>query len=183
MNARTLDRRREIGPTLDDAMNEFHRLYGEYLDNRRKTESLRVRAGQLLLVMRRRVEAGEAGNVTWWDWFEQHCVRSRKDAERVMRLAKAEDPEAAGLEERTKTREAVAKHRQGKNSPAYCKREAEPEILPPEPQVTVTVTGKIDPTKNYICPDSLDSRVREWVVAQIKPDGNGAEPDTRPDQA
>ena len=75
----------------------------------------RLQAGLLLLQLRERIEAGEEGNVTWWEWFEtQDLGRSRKDCERLMRIAGAEWPEKAMADEREKTRLAVAKHREKK---------------------------------------------------------------------
>lgn len=34
-------------------------------------------------------------NVSWWDWYVIKSVRSRKDAEKLMRPASADDAEAA----------------------------------------------------------------------------------------
>lgn len=66
---------------------------------REKAESLRVEAGQMLVDLRRRVEA-EFGNV-WWKWQSGKFTRGRKDIEKVMRLAKSDDPEAAAEKERS----------------------------------------------------------------------------------
>ena len=65
----------------------------------------RLAAGQLLLRLRQRIEAGEDGDIAWWDWFEENIERSRKDGERLMRIASAEDPKAALEVERAKDRE------------------------------------------------------------------------------
>jgi hypothetical protein len=72
----------------------------------------RLAAGQLLLQLRRRIEAGEEGDVAWWDWFEkQDMGRGRKDCERLMRIASAEDPEAALADDQAKTRDRVRRLR------------------------------------------------------------------------
>ena len=94
-----LDRRRRHVETIQDMVDEIHRQFGEVKDAEWKAESSRIYAGKLLLSLRERIEAGEDGEgVNWWEWYEAHFVRSRKDAEKVMRLARSEDPEAA-LEE------------------------------------------------------------------------------------
>jgi hypothetical protein len=81
----------------------------------------RVAAGQKLLSLRQRIEAGEEGDVAWWDWFEKQDIgRSRKDCEKLMRIASADDPEAALEDERERVRLAVAKSREKKKQlPAY----------------------------------------------------------------
>jgi hypothetical protein len=73
-----------------------------------EAESHRLDAGRMLLVLRKRIE-GDGGQ--WWKWYHDHFTRSRKDAEKVMRLASATDPEAAAETERAETRTRVAKHR------------------------------------------------------------------------
>ena len=65
----------------------------------------RLAAGQLLLHLRERIEAGEQGDVAWWDWFEANIERSRKDCERLMRMASSPDPDAALADERAKDRD------------------------------------------------------------------------------
>jgi hypothetical protein len=88
----------------------------------------RVQAGQKLLELRQRIEAGEEGDVAWWDWFEtQDIVRSRKDAEKLMRIASAEDPEAALEDDNAKARERMRKLRDGAN--VRSKPEATPQAL------------------------------------------------------
>jgi hypothetical protein len=76
---------------------------------------LRLKAALKLLELRRRVEAGEAGDVTWWAWFEAQThllLRGRKDAEKLLKIAAAEDPEQAFDEEQERVRLAVAKNRE-----------------------------------------------------------------------
>ena len=72
----------------------------------------RLKAGSKLLTLRQRIEAGEAGEISWWDWFEKLkedkipvLIRSRKDCERLMRLASADDPLAALEAEQAKDRD------------------------------------------------------------------------------
>jgi hypothetical protein len=49
-----------------------------------------VKCGQTLLERRRRIEAGEAGPVGWWQSYDSHFARPRSYAERVMALAAAQ---------------------------------------------------------------------------------------------
>jgi hypothetical protein len=73
----------------------------------------RLSAGQRLLELRARIEAGEAGDVSWWDFYEEQLAsfRSRKDAEKLMRMATADDPEAAFETERTEAKKRMRKRR------------------------------------------------------------------------
>ncbi len=61
-----------------------------------KFDKHRLVAGQKLLELRERIEAGEVGDgVNWWEWYATQFTRSRKDAEKLMRMARSDDPEAA----------------------------------------------------------------------------------------
>jgi hypothetical protein len=79
-----------------------------------KHEQYRVSAGKMLVELKVRIDAGEAGKgVKWWVWYEENFKnRSRRDAQRVMALARSDDPEAAAEKERTKNREATAARRE-----------------------------------------------------------------------
>lgn len=65
----------------------------------------RLDAGRMLLECRHKVEA--AGD-DWWQWQKGKFDRSRRDIEKLMQLASAEDPEAAAEEERADARERMA---------------------------------------------------------------------------
>ena len=44
------------------------------------------------------LEAGEVGEVTWWDWYEENFkgyIKSRKYAEKLMKWTRSDDPEGA----------------------------------------------------------------------------------------
>ena len=79
----------------------------------KKVDNFRISAGKQLVELQARIEAGEAGKgVKWWSWYaENFKSRTKRDAQKVMALAKADDPEAAAEEERTKAREGMAAHR------------------------------------------------------------------------
>lgn len=68
----------------------------------------RLDAGRLLIELRASVEAG---GDNWWEWQKGKFKRSRKDMEKMMRLARSEDPEEAFEEERAKARTGMAKTR------------------------------------------------------------------------
>ena len=68
----------------------------------------RISAGKLLIEARERVEAGEAGDITWSDWVKQHIDRSPGDVRKVMALARAGDPEAARGKEKETAKKAMA---------------------------------------------------------------------------
>jgi hypothetical protein len=97
---------RQHEETLDDALRAFHAEYGKAVDSDNKAYKHRLEAGRKLVELRKRIEAGEAGKgVGWWEWFESHSVRSRKDAEKVMKIALDGDPEAAAEAEKARNRE------------------------------------------------------------------------------
>jgi len=67
----------------------------------------RLAAAQLLLRLRERIEAGQEGAVNWWEWCAVNIERSRKDCERLMRIASAEGPEAALEADNAKARDRM----------------------------------------------------------------------------
>jgi hypothetical protein len=72
-----------------------------------KFNAARIKLGQDLLEARARVEAGEEGSgITWWQWFEKNFPQSRSTAERAMRIAADENPQAA--DEVVRARNAIA---------------------------------------------------------------------------
>jgi hypothetical protein len=86
------------------------------LTHQAKYNNHRLQAGQKLLQLRERIKSGEEGNgIEWWSWCETNIERSRKDCERLIRFAKAEDPEAALEEDNAKARERMRKLRDGAN--------------------------------------------------------------------
>jgi hypothetical protein len=78
-----------------------------------QADQFRISAGKQLVELQARIETGEAGkSVKWWAWYAEHFKnRTRRDAQKVMALARADDPDAAAEKERTKNREAKAAQR------------------------------------------------------------------------
>ena len=100
--------------TLEQAVKRIEASFAKIETYGKKVEDFRSSAGKQLVELQVRIEAGEAGDgVKWWHWYAEHFKnRTRRDAQRVMALARADDPEAAAEEAREKTRKAVAAHRQ-----------------------------------------------------------------------
>jgi hypothetical protein len=74
-----------------------------------------LQAGWRLLALRERVEAGEAGDIGWWEYFDTQFtghIKSRKYAEKLMRWAKSDDPEAAREIDQEKSRDAMQRLRE-----------------------------------------------------------------------
>ena len=98
--------------SLDEAVRAIHVKFAAAITADNKAFHDRVAAGQMLIELRRRIEDGEAGEgVEWWPWYERKFVRSRKDAEKVMRIASAENPEQALADDNAKARERMRKLR------------------------------------------------------------------------
>jgi hypothetical protein len=83
--------------------------FGQADTHTNKAFALRVEAGRLLIELRTKVEAE---GKDWWPWFRAgRFVRGRKDAEKVIALAQARDPEAAAEEARERNREQQQRSR------------------------------------------------------------------------
>lgn len=93
---------------LNVMMNEFHRQYDIAQTSEKRAHSARLKCALLLKDMR---EECERQGLDWWPWFEANSVRSREDAEELLRIAYADDPEEAYEEEKRKTREKVSRLR------------------------------------------------------------------------
>jgi hypothetical protein len=132
--------------SLDEAVLRVHRKWERVVDTQQKAHSARVECGIELLALKSRIEAGEAGPISFWDWYQIKFTRDRRDAERVMAIASAENPEAAHEAEKAATRERMRALRARTGAQAQCApgernfsrvrtREPEPrqEVLPPEP--------------------------------------------------
>jgi hypothetical protein len=98
--------------SLEQAVQAIHEKFEVARRAERRAYATRIVVGQMLIALRKRIEAGEAGEgVNWWKWYQDNFARTRRDAERVMALARADDPEAAHEAAKAETREAVQKHR------------------------------------------------------------------------
>lgn len=94
--------------TIDELVFKAHKQFEVVVTSQQKFFAARLACGQTLLELRARVEAGEVGSVKWWEWYGSRFARSRRDAERVMELASAEDPRATYEENNAARRQATA---------------------------------------------------------------------------
>jgi len=67
---------------------------------------------QKLLEAQRRVQAGEAGSITWTGWLKANIRRSVRDVQKCMAIARSKDPSQALAEERATRRSTMARHRE-----------------------------------------------------------------------
>ena len=99
--------------TLAQVVKRIDTSFDKIKQYSEKTDQYRISAGKQLVELQARIEAGEAGtNVKWWGWYAANFKnRTRRDAQRVMALARSDDPGVAAEKERAKNRAAVAAHR------------------------------------------------------------------------
>ena len=109
--------------TLDQTVKRIEASFAKVETYSKKVGDHRITAGKLLVELEARIVAGEAGQgVKWWVWYAEHFKnRTRRDAQKVMALARSDDPEQAAEEEREKNRDAKATQR---------KREADGHLQP-----------------------------------------------------
>lgn len=121
---------------FNDVVRIVNRKLEAIEQSEKKTQSLQIEAGKLLLELRGRVDAGEIGEqATWWEWFEDNFRRiSRRTAERYMQIARDEDPETKLNE----MREADAERKRAGYPARNNQVESKPHlsIVPKEPQST-----------------------------------------------
>ena len=72
---------------LDAAVTAIRRHMYEVTRHRASMNEHMLAAGAQLLALRARIEAGECGDVVWWEWFDANVRHSRKDAEKLMQIA------------------------------------------------------------------------------------------------
>lgn len=118
------------------------------LATKRMTEakSSCVRAGETLLELRERIEAGEAGDVGWWDYYEKHFAFTRRHAERLMALASQENPQQAHEQAKAKhaadMRERRVEQAENCNHATHVSRKNNPIESSPRPQLRIVATEK-----------------------------------------
>jgi hypothetical protein len=154
--------------SLDEAIDEFHRLFAEAKKADQRGESCRVKAGKLLLDLRARIEAGEAGEVIWWKWFADHSVRSRRDAERVMKLARSDDPETSAETERETAREGMRRSREKATADRYFREQTERLKVAEEERLRLTVS-RDEPTAEPTPPPPAQPEAERKAQPSLPP--------------
>ena len=76
-----------------------------------------IEAAKLIREARKRVEAGEADDITWYSWARKNIKLSMSRLRELQRIAEAEDPQEELKRQRKMTQERVERHRK-KKSPA-----------------------------------------------------------------
>lgn len=96
---------------LNERLSQLAAEIRQNLANADQADQFRIIAGRKLIEARRRVEAGEAGEVSWSAWVKQHVQRSLGDIRKIMALARAPDAAEALKKERARARAGMAKAR------------------------------------------------------------------------
>jgi hypothetical protein len=78
-----------------------------------------LEAAMLIREARKRVDAGEAGDVTWETWAREKLKLGDSRLRELQRIAKAKDPQKELERQREMTRERVERHREKKKSAAF----------------------------------------------------------------
>jgi Protein of unknown function (DUF3102) len=104
--AEVIELRQRAPGSLESAAASINRHIDLFLRAEGTWQAHRVRAGFELIAVRRRIPHGE-----WEAWCADNIHRSMRDIQRLMKMAGAEDPEAAAEEERAEVREQVREHR------------------------------------------------------------------------
>ena len=75
-----------------------------------------ITAALLIREARKRVEAGEAGETTWYEWARNNIKLSMSRVRELQRIGDAKDPQKELERIRKKTQERVERHREKKRS-------------------------------------------------------------------
>ncbi len=75
-----------------------------------------IEAAKLIREARKRVEAGEAGDITWYSWAPKNIKLSLSRLRELQRIAAAEDPQKELERQRKVTQKRVERYREKKSS-------------------------------------------------------------------
>ncbi len=94
-----------------------------------KSDDHVIKAAMLVGEARRRVEAGEAGKVTWCEWGLKNIKLSPSRLYELQYIAKADDPRKALERIRLQTRERVKNHREKKAAETRALEEERRDLI------------------------------------------------------
>ncbi len=93
-----------------------------------QAEEHTIKAALLVREARKRVEAGEAGKITWYSWAPKNIKLSGSRLCELQRIAEAEDPQKELERIRKQTQKRVERHREKKRSAPLCNGGATVEV-------------------------------------------------------
>lgn len=94
-----------------------------------KAHHYRLDAGRMFVALRERIERS---GKNFWEWRKQHFAdRSRRDIEKLIAMAKSEDPEEAAFAARERDRQYQARHR-AKTSAKSTAADISRKMVPPD---------------------------------------------------
>ena len=94
-----------------EAKQSLADLAREIVEQVKESDDHEIGAAMLAVDARRRVEAGEAGKISWSGWAREHIKLSSSRLSELLRIGQADDPRAELEKVRAQTRERVQKLR------------------------------------------------------------------------
>jgi hypothetical protein len=167
----------EVLPPRIPVANIVHQINRDWDEGHRlhqRLEDRRLMIGFQLLGLRKRIEAGEEGDQSWWPWFKANFPgRNADHAQKLMDDAAAADPRLAvelrraGDAARSKTyrgrkRAELEDLRHQSSMNRVTSHGAEPEFLPPEP------TEEPEPQSGPLPPPAQPARDYLWEAVGHK---------------
>ena len=152
--------------SLDDLVTEIRYLMIDIASAEERVFKKRLKAGFRLLELREPVGTGEAGDVSWWSYYDKHLstYRSRKDAEKLLKIAAANKPEEAAEAAAQRNREHQTKHR-AKHDAAYVSGKPTDEGKKPKP-MPVPIPRELLALRNEVAKE-LEARGEVGVRAIV----------------
>lgn len=102
---------------------------GKIACHAKKSDEHVIAAAMLIREARRRIEAGEAGDVTWYEWAPKNIDLAQSRLRDLQQIADAEDPEKELERLRRLTRKRVGKHRKKKAAERQALEEDRKQLI------------------------------------------------------